>query len=288
MRRARRCAVLACVLVLCTSLLSGCTDNRNGPTAAEQAQYQNKTLYEYNLERGAMALNNYNYANLKTFNNYRYYLTGDTVTSSMGIDVSDHQGSVNWSEARAGGIDFAFIRVGYRGYSAGQINPDAHFDENIKGAKDAGLKVGVYFFSQATTEDEAREEARYAIDKLGGTTIDYPIAYDLETDVNGAARTQNLSSDQITANARAFCETVKEAGYTPLIYLNKSAALHQFDLSQLQAYPLWYAEYANTPSLGFDFTVWQYTSEGSAFGVDGNVDLDILFDESQLLSRHSA
>ncbi|MGI6590685.1 MAG: glycoside hydrolase family 25 protein [Eggerthellaceae bacterium] len=281
-RRAGLAALLVCALATCAFWLAGCAGNEDEPTTAEQAQDQNMSLYEYNLNRGAMALNDYDYSNLESFNGYKYYLTDKKVTSLMGIDVSDHQGKVNWSKAHASGIDFAFIRIGYRGYTEGKISADERYETNIKKAKAAGMKVGVYFFSQATTEDEAREEAAYVIDKLNGTDIDYPVVYDLETDVNDDARTKDLSSDQITANALAFCKAIEEAGYTPMVYLNKNAALYQFDLSQLQSYPLWYAEYSDTPSLGFDFAIWQYTAEGSAFGVKGNVDLDILFDESKL------
>ena len=148
--------------------------------------------------------------------------------------------------------------------------------------------MGVYFFSQATTEDEAREEAAYAVQQLDGATLDYPVVYDLEPDVSDDARTKNLSADQATANARAFCAAIQQAGYTPMVYLNKADATSQFDLSQLQDYPLWYAEYTDQPSLGFDFALWQYTSTGSVFGIDGNVDRDILFDETKLTVRDSS
>lgn len=279
-------AVACCTGLTCA--LVGCQSEEDQPTSAEQAEYEGKTLYQYNLDRGAMALNSYDYDNLTSFGSFKYYLTNNNVTSKVGIDVSGNQKSINWSEVKAGGVDFAMIRIGYRGFTEGQISSDDSYATNIKEAKEAGLKVGVYFFSQATTEGEAREEATYVVDTLGSTSIDYPVVYDLETDIDSEARTKDLSSDQITANTLAFCKAIKTAGYTPMVYLNKNAATHQFDLSQLQDYPFWYAEYADQPSLGFDFAVWQFTNEGSVFGVDGNVDIDILFDESKLTAKESS
>lgn len=280
---------IACVIALFANLgTSGCQGgNDNQPTAAEQAEYAGKTLYQYNLDRGALALNDYDYSNLESYDGNKYYVKGSNVVSAMGIDVSESQNSINWSKVAASGIDFAMVRLGYRGYTEGKVQKDASYATNIKEAKAAGLKVGVYFFSQATTEDEAREEAKYVVDHLGSTQLDYPVVFDLETDVNDNARTKNLTSDEITAVALAFCQTIEDAGYTPMVYLNKEAATHKFDLSQLQSYPLWYAEYNDTPTLGFDFAMWQYTENGTAFGVDGDVDLDLLFDESKLAVKTS-
>lgn len=275
---------ITCVIALFANLgTSGCSgSNEDQPTTAEQAEYSGKTLYQYNLDRGALALNDYDYSNLQTYNGNKYYVKDSNVVSKMGIDVSESQNDINWSEVAAGGIDFAMVRLGYRGYTEGKVQKDANYSTNVKEAKAAGLKVGVYFFSQATTEDEAREEAKYVIDHLGSTQLDYPVVFDLETDVNDNARTNNMTSDQITAVTLAFCQTIQDAGYTPMVYLNKEAATHKFDLSQLQSYPLWYAEYNSTPTLGFDFAMWQYTENGAAFGIDGDVDLDVLFDESKL------
>lgn len=285
----------AVVAVACAVLLfvrfgpAACSDSdTDRSTAAEQAASAGVSLYQYNLDRGALALNSYDYADLQSYGGGLYYEVDGTVTSLEGVDVSDSQGAVNWSEVKAAGIDFAFIRIGYRGYTEGTISADATAQTNIAQAKAAGLKVGVYFFSQATTEDEAREEAAYAVQQLDGATLDYPVVYDLEPDVSDDARTKNLSADQATANARAFCAAIQQAGYTPMVYLNKADATSQFDLSQLQDYPLWYAEYTDQPSLGFDFALWQYTSTGSVFGIDGNVDRDILFDETKLTVRDSS
>lgn len=275
---------IICIIALFANLgTSGCSGgNDDTPTAAEQAEYAGKTLYQYNLDRGALALNDYDYDNLETYGNNKYYVKDSNVVSKMGVDVSESQKDINWSEVAAGGIDFAMIRLGYRGYTEGKVQKDANYATNIKEAKAAGLKVGVYFFSQATTEDEAREEARYVVNHLGSTQLDYPVVFDLETDVNDNARTKDLTSDQVTAVTLAFCQTIQDAGYTPMVYLNKEAATHKFDLSQLQSYPLWYAEYNSNPTLGFDFAMWQYTENGAAFGIDGDVDLDVLFDESKL------
>ena len=278
---------IACVVALFANLgASGCSGgNGDQPTSAEQAEYAGKTLYQYNLDRGALALNDYDYSTLESYDGNLFYVQDSNVVSKMGVDVSESQNGINWSKVAAGGIDFAMIRLGYRGYTEGKVQKDASYAANIKEAKAAGLKVGVYFFSQATTEDEAREEAKFVIDHLGSTQLDYPVVFDLETDVNDSARTKQLTSDEVTAITLAFCQAVEEAGYTPMVYMNKEAATHEFDLSQLQRYPIWYAEYNSTPTLGFDFAIWQYTENGSAFGIDGDVDLDILFDESKLTAK---
>ena len=230
----------------------------------------------------------YDWSNLRQLDSgfFAYYDKDGSLASEAGVDVSEHDGEIDWQAVKAAGADFAMIRLGYRGYSQGTLSLDDYFLANIKGAADAGLKVGVYFFSQAISADEAREEAKYVIDTLAGlgVTLAYPVAFDQEPITNGdVARTDNITNEQLTANALAFCQAVEQAGYQAMIYGNQHD-LARLDLSgELGAYPLWYAEYeaaGNVPTGEFDFTMWQYTASGTVSGIPttaGQVDMNIRF-----------
>lgn len=230
----------------------------------------------------------YTWSNLKQLDNgfYAYYNGDGSLASEAGVDVSEHDGAIDWQAVKDAGADFAMIRLGYRGYSQGTMALDDYFLANIQGASAAGLKVGVYFFSQAITEEEAREEAQFVIDTLAGlgVTLSYPVAFDQEPITNGdVARTDNITNAQLMANALAFCQAIEQAGYQAMIYGNQHD-LARLDLSgELSAYPLWYAEYdapGDVPTGEFDFTMWQYTASGSVSGIttsDGQVDMNIRF-----------
>ena len=140
----------------------------------------------------------------------------DTVTSRTGIDVSEYQGNIDWAKVKASGIEFAIIRVGYRGYSTGKIVQDAGFAANIKGAEAAGLKVGVYFFSQAITADEASEEADYVLSCIKGCSLEYPVVFDWEPMGVSTARTDGLSTSVLDGCAGTFCGRITAAGYKPM------------------------------------------------------------------------
>ena len=200
----------------------------------------------------------------------------DQYTSSTGIDVSEHQGSIDWQTVAQDGIDFAYIRIGYRGYTEGGIQKDAYFEENYQGARDAGLQVGVYFFSQALTEDEAREEARFVLDVLDGRPIDLCVAFDEEPAGGEGGRAAGLSSQQLQANAQAFCQVISDGGLSPMVYGNVG------DLSgvdwQSLGLPMWLAQYNEPfPYSWFDVAMWQYTSSGSVAGIGTRVDMNLLF-----------
>ena len=204
--------------------------------------------------------------------------------SESGIDVSEHDGEIDWTQVKAAGVDFAMLRLGFRGYGQGTMNLDKYFLANLSGASAAGIKVGVYFFSQAITEDEAREEADYVINSLAATDVElsYPIVFDEEPITDGnVARTDDLTAAQFSANALAFCQRVEQAGYTPMLYGNKHE-LAKLDLKgELAGYDVWYAEYGvSQPTGKFDFVMWQYSDTGSIPGVvtsAGQVDLNIRF-----------
>ena len=207
---------------------------------------------------------------------YKLTYEDDNYTSRLGIDVSRHQGKINWEKVKAQGVEFAFLRIGYRGYgSEGKICLDQRFYENIKGAQDVGIDVGVYFFSQAISEEEALEEAKFVIDALDGYTLQLPVVYDPESILDDVARTDDVSGEQFTKNTIVFCDSIKENGYEPMIYSNMLWEAFEFDLSQLTEIPVWYADYEEFPQTPYHFVFWQYTNEGRISGIDGNMDLDI-------------
>ena len=197
--------------------------------------------------------------------------------SRTGIDVSVHQQEIDWQAVAADGIQFAVLRVGARGYSEGALIEDSFFQQNYDGAKAAGLDVGAYFFSQAVTADEAREEAEYALTLLDGRALDLPVFYDWETIDGDTARTDGLDPETVTACAVAFCETVEAGGYSAGCYCNGMLGYLTYDLSALQDYPIWYAEYGDWPSFAYAHSFWQYSKTGTVAGIEGNVDLDLQF-----------
>lgn len=198
------------------------------------------------------------------------------VKTYTGIDVSVFQGDIDWDAVKNDGIDFVMLRVGYRGYGQkGIMGKDDKFDYNYEGAKKAGLKVGAYFFSQATNESEAREEAAFVLDAVRDCPLDYPIAYDWEFVDNGEARTNGMTSEDITVCAKAFCEAIKSAGKVPVIYFNCETGYFNYDLPQVKDYGFWLAEYYDTPSFYYNYKMWQYSKTGSVDGISGDVDMNI-------------
>lgn len=221
---------------------------------------------------------NYNWENVKTSQNgLKYYTENGKKVSYEGIDVSSHQKDIDWKKVKAAGIDFAIIRVGFRGYGTGAIVPDEYFTKNIEGALAAGIKVGVYFFSQAINEAEAVEEAELVLEQIKNYNITYPVVYDAEDISNDTARTDGLLGAQITSNCIAFCDKIKAAGYTPMIYANKRWFLTRLDLTRLTDYDLWHAAYVDAPDTPYMYTMWQYSSSGKVDGINGSVDLNISF-----------
>ena len=204
--------------------------------------------------------------------------TGGKRSGVIGIDVSKYQSSINWQQVKNAGIDFVIIRCGYRGYGTGVLVEDPMFRSHVSGAKAAGLRVGVYFFSQAITEAEAVEEASMAISlvkKVGG--INLPIAIDSEYAAGGAGRADGLSKSQRTAITRAFCNTIANSGYTPMVYASKSWFGEHLNVSSLSGYRIWVAHYAASCGYTGHYDIWQYTSKGKVSGVSGNVDMNISY-----------
>ena len=199
-------------------------------------------------------------------------------TTALGIDVSSHQGEIDWKQVADAGVEFVMIRLGFRGYGKeGTLNLDKNFRENLQGAKAAGLKVGVYFFSQAVNGAEAEEEAVFVLENLAGAQLDYPVVYDWEPVSDKNARTNGLGAEALTDCAIVFCDMVSYAGYTPMIYYNLPVAYTRYDLSRLTAYDVWFAQYADQPSMYYDYRIWQYTESGRIPGISGKVDMNIAF-----------
>lgn len=196
------------------------------------------------------------------------------VTIQRGIDVSYFQGDIDWERVAQSGVEFAIVRAGGRYYISGEVFEDVRFRENMEGAKAAGLEIGVYFFSQAISEEEAEEEARIVLELLRDYEVDGPVVFDWEIP-SSSARTHDLDSQTLTAAALAFCRLVEEAGYQPMIYTNLDWAYNNYDLSQLTEYPTWIAHYEEKPGYYYDYAMWQYTDQGAVDGIEGDVDLNI-------------
>lgn len=200
------------------------------------------------------------------------------VTSSgkyKGVDVSKYQGNINWKQVKASGIDFAIIRVGYRGYGSGTLVKDVTFQQNIQGATAAGLKVGLYFYSQAVNEAEAVEEASMVLSLIGGYKITYPIYFDTEKVAGDTGRADNISRAQRTANAVAFCETIQNAGYRAGVYSYASWFYNQLNIANINQYSIWIAQYRDNLSFNYAYDIWQYTSSGRVPGIPTNVDMNV-------------
>ncbi len=206
----------------------------------------------------------------------KYYENGKKV-SYVGVDISKSQGYIDFGKVKKAGIDFCMIRVGARGYGSGQLILDDYFAENIKRATDAGLDVGVYFFSQAITEAEAMEEANMVIGQLNARRLAYPVAFDMEQIPNDSARTDDLTIEQRTSITRAFLDTVAIAGYKTAIYGNKEWLINRIDLTQLTEYDVWLSQQEDIPDYPYRFNIWQYDLDGSIDGIAGKVGLNISF-----------
>lgn len=206
----------------------------------------------------------------------KYYVDGKQV-SYVGVDISKLQDYVDFVKVKKAGIDFVMLRVGARGYGTGQLILDDYFSDNLKRATDAGLDVGVYFFSQAITKDEAIEEANMVLQNLGEYKISYPVAFDMELIENDTARIDTLSRSEKTEIAKTFLDTIAAAGYKTMIYGNKEWLMKQIDMSKLTAYDVWLSQKLDIPDYPYKFTMWQYSSEGSVDGIAGYANMNISF-----------
>ncbi len=196
-------------------------------------------------------------------------------TSTLAVDLSVYQDELDYQALAAAGVTVCMLRVGFRGYGSGAIVEDEMFETHYKGAIKAGMKVGVYFFSQAVDADEGREEAEFVLDMIKGHKIKAPVVIDTEFIADEEARTFDLDNETRTAGVVGFCERVKEAGYTPMVYANRNWFVESLDMSQLLSYKLWLANYAERPDFPYVYTGWQYTDSGSVPGIPAELDLNV-------------
>ena len=209
-------------------------------------------------------------------NGYRMSYGGEGYSYRLGIDVSHYQGDIDWQKIKAAGIEFVFVRLGYRGYGQdGVLKMDTNFEKNMEGARAAGLDEGVYFFAQAVNETEAVEEAEFVLEHLMEYDLQMPVVYDPESVVHEEARTDNVTGEQFTKNTKVFCETIEKSGYDAMVYCNMTWQAFKLDLEELEEYPIWYADYEEYPQTPYHFEIWQYSNEGTVDGIQGNVDLNI-------------
>ena len=265
----RRFVLMGVFLILATAavvVLICYTAGRNDGGAPGQIATQ-ATVPEPTLPRSQFESSDFGYGG--------DYLTCLAAECLVGIDVSVHQQQIDWEQVKAAGIDFVMVRLGYRGYETGLLNEDKFARANLDGARQAGLLVGAYFFSQATGAEEAKEEARFSLEILGDFSLDLPLVFDWEM----AQRTENVDKQTVTECALAFCAVVEGAGLEPMIYFNSYQTRTQIDLHQLADYAWWLALYNTEGTFPCRFDMWQYSSEGTVPGIEGNVDLNVMITE---------
>ena len=219
------------------------------------------------------------YDNSAFVSNGRYLTYRGDAPSYIGVDVSSHQKQIDWAQVAASGVDFAMIRAGYRGYYNPTLNKDTYFDYNIQQALANGLDVGVYFFSQAITVEEAQQEAYLLLEWIKDYDITYPVVFDWESVNDEDSRSKDTDGETVTKCALAFCKIIEDAGYLPMTYGSPSKIYAGgIQLEYLQDYPFWLAHYTKDwepTSFRYHYDMWQYSSTGSVPGIEGNVDLDL-------------
>ena len=207
--------------------------------------------------------------------NRNNYLVLQNMTSSPGVDVSAFQGNINWSKVRASGIEFAIIRLGYRGYGSGKLVEDEYAKQNLSGAKAAGLKIGAYFFSQALNTKEVDEEIQFMLKILGDKSLDMPIILDWEIPAEDARTAGKMDARSLTDIQLHFCQVMTEKGYKPMVYFNWHQSENLYYLSELEDYPFWLALYQDRMTYPWRVEMWQYSDKGTVPGISGPVDLNV-------------
>jgi len=243
-------------------------------TAPPQETYLEPTVPETEPENPTIPPDRNPYDQYDFQYNRHNYLLLQNLESYPGVDVSAFQGKIDWKKVKNSGIDFAMIRLGYRGYESGKLVEDEYAKDNLKGAKEAGLRIGAYFFSQALNINETDEEIRYMLKILGNTQLDMPIVLDWEIPAN-TARTRNMDATTLTDIQRHFCGQMRNKGYQPMIYFNWHQSEHLYTLHDLEEYPFWLALYQDRMTYPWKVEMWQYTDKGRVPGINGNVDLNV-------------
>lgn len=260
--------VLAVVLILrgCGAGGSGETSSSSGTTDSTVLSWETITY-----TNPAAAYDSTKFVKDGYFMSYE----DENYVSVQGIDVSSYTGDIDWEKVQNAGIRFAFLRVGYRGYTEGGISRDAKFDENLAACEKLGIPVGIYFYSQAVSEAEAEEEAEFCLDCIQGHDIALPVIYDPEEAPSEDARTADLTKEQVTKNALAFMAVIREAGYVPGIYANREWQKTMLDMTQFEDEVIWFAGFTDTPQTSYHFEYWQYLYNGRVDGIGSDVDVDM-------------
>ena len=222
-------------------------------------------------------LNTYNFANLVYRSPLMMYYENNTRISYVGVDLSKLQDYVDFNELKSAGVDYVMLRLGQRGYQTGELSMDEYFYENLRRASEADLDVGVYFFSQAITEEEALEEAEYVISALSENEIQYPVVFYMDNVSGMECRIDDLDKMERTNIALTFMERIEEAGYIPMFYGDKEWLIQNLSLGSMIGYDIWYAEEGDLPDFPYEFAMWQYTTSGRIEGISGNANLSICF-----------
>ena len=296
-RRRRRRNTAATVLIVLSSFIMGLVVGMviihiksSKEIAAVQAELEsvieeqshinvtNVYVPERKMTEGQISTNPYNTENFRIDNGFMAYFdeNGEKI-SHLGCDLSYHNKIVNFDELAASGCEFVMLRCGYRGYSEGGMVKDEKFDRYASEAQRVGLKIGVYFFTQALTPEEAVEEAEFTLKLIEDYDISYPVAFDTEyiDDENARTNVTEISDELRSEICTAFCERIAKEGYYPMIYASENWFRRYLEVESLRKYDFWAPQYLDENDFLYDFTIWQYTDKGSIPGVKGDVDLDI-------------
>lgn len=241
--------------------------------------YDDEGILQYIKVDNNIPRHSYDWNNLIKTGNYWNYGQDGIGTAKIGVDVSKHQGNIDWAQVAGSGIEFAMIRLGYRGYGNGAIVKDEFYDANMTGATANGIPVGVYFYTQATSYEEGVEEANFVLQNLGDYPINYPIVFDTEDADQESGRVNGVSVEAKTDAVIGFCETIKAAGYNTMVYANKNWLVLDLQMARVKDYDIWYAQYAEVPDFPYNFKMWQYTAEGQVPGISTPADIDIYFQQ---------
>lgn len=236
----------------------------------------NNEITSVNYSSGIVLEDTYWETDDKGFMNYNK----EGYSSSVGIDISQWVEDIDFTAVKKYGVEYVILRLGYRGYTEGGLFSDENFEKYIKAAQKAGLKVGVYFVTQAISEDEAIEEAEYVLKYISGHKIEMPVYIDME-EVYDTARTDEMTADDFTRIAAAFCKKVEEAGYRGGIYANETWFNNKLDFDKIKHYDIWLAKYSDILSTDLAINMWQYSSEGTVDGTEMWVDMNVRVSESE-------
>lgn len=224
-----------------------------------------------------LAQNSYDYTKLMYQKPVMKYYVDGKKASYFGMDITKDQGVVDFNKFKKAGGEFVMLKLGGRGYSSGQMIVDEKFMDYVKGATDADLHIGAYFFSQAVSEEEAEEEADLVIQQLQGNKIDYPVVFRMETISGDVARADDLTNEERTRTALAFLNKIKDAGYIPMIYGDKEWLMTKYQMADFNGIEVWLSQETDIPDYPYQFGMWQYTTVGNIDGISGNIKLDICF-----------